>query len=160
MFLLGTKTDIRNESSVDPDEVRKLATSLHCRPLEISAKESTEMEVNALFEYITEVIYKRHLQNQIKPKYTDTTTTNTSLTENALSTNTETDNIGFTEKAPESDSENQDIHTIEPLQFGGDPTNERSDENFTFTEGQVNDINLSEGDNIALTEVELNDEDI
>jgi len=157
IFLLGTKTDIRNESSVDPVEVRKLVSSLQCRSLEISAKESSESEVSALFEFITEVIYKRHLQNQIKPKTNQNTKYTSDSTTNTLEKpliNIETEDIGFIEIAAESDSENQDIHTIDPLLFGVDTTNEQL-ENFT---AQIHD--LSDGDNVAFTEVQLNEEDV
>jgi len=70
IFLLGTKTDLRSESPspVDSSEVRKLASILRCRPLEVSSKDSPDSEVNFIFEHVAGVIYKCHLQNQIVSK--------------------------------------------------------------------------------------------
>jgi small GTP-binding protein len=67
IFLLGTKTDLRagHPSPVDPAEIRKVAASLRCESLEVSAKESSDAEVNYIFERIVEVTFDSHLQETL-----------------------------------------------------------------------------------------------
>jgi len=136
IFLLGTKSDLREESTMDPTEVRRLTTLLKCRPMEVSAKKGSDSHINAIFEYITEVIYKRHLQNQIKPKTVTTPFENTKYgaTESFISTTTyigesdpapvlDAENIGLTEIGAESDSEEAVVSdTINIGDSGDQPT--------------------------------------
>uniref|UniRef100_A0A6B2LF46 Uncharacterized protein n=1 Tax=Arcella intermedia TaxID=1963864 RepID=A0A6B2LF46_9EUKA len=64
LFLLASKTDLL-ASNV---QLRTGSLQLNTIPLKISAKESTEKEVNLLFEYVTSVIHLLMQNDQITPK--------------------------------------------------------------------------------------------
>jgi len=86
IFILGTKTDIKRDApSIDKTLIRQLSSEVKAKSFQVSAKETDQTEIEAVFEGIVEEIYKRNNLKVILPK----SDSSTNQTETILNSTTD-----------------------------------------------------------------------